>query len=115
MVRLLTAQVQTLPHAGAERRAYVFLARAGYRLLPACAGEAGKRIATPACALARNDKEDGTMIIEYQGERFSFRECDVKGITVEELTVLAKSGHIQYEPRAAWLVIPAVGYGLRLD
>ena len=55
------------------------------------------------------------MTIEYQGERFSFRECDVKGITAEELTVLAKSGHMQYEPRAAWLVIPAVGYGLRLD
>lgn len=55
------------------------------------------------------------MNIEYQGERFSFRECDVKGITAEELTLLAKSGYLQYEPCAAWLVIPAVGYGMRMD
>ena len=55
------------------------------------------------------------MDIVYQGERFSFRECDVKGLTAEELTVLAKSGYMQYEPRAAWLVIPSVGYGMRID
>lgn len=52
------------------------------------------------------------MIIERNGYRFSFRECDTKGMTVEEVTKLAcEKGRMQYETNGAWLVVPGVGYG----
>ncbi len=56
------------------------------------------------------------MEIKYGGSVYYFRECDVKGWTKEEVQTRAeKIGKVQYEPRAVWLVIPGVGYGLRED
>ena len=56
------------------------------------------------------------MKIMYDDQAFLFRECDVKGMEKEEVEEIAsKTGHMQYEPRAAWLVVPGIGYGLRED
>ena len=52
------------------------------------------------------------MTITWRGKRFTFRDCDVVGHTREEIEATAKAhGKMQYEPGAAWLVIPGVGYG----
>ncbi len=56
------------------------------------------------------------MEITWRSQRFIFRECDVRGMTREELQTLAdEKGHMQYEPRFAWLVVPGIGYGMRID
>jgi hypothetical protein len=53
------------------------------------------------------------MTIKYRYWEYSFRECDVKGMTREELEDLAaKTGKMQYEPNRVWLLVPGVGYGL---
>lgn len=56
------------------------------------------------------------MVINYKGSYYQFRECDTKNITAAELIAKAeKGGALQYEPRNVWLVVPGVGYGLRVD
>lgn len=52
------------------------------------------------------------MTVKFNGRSYRFRECDTENITKEELQKRAtETGKMQYEPNAAWLVIPGVGYG----
>ena len=52
------------------------------------------------------------MKVTYNGRTYEFRACDTKDITQEELQELAtKTGYMQYEPNASWLVIRGIGYG----
>lgn len=52
------------------------------------------------------------MTIVWRGRKFGFRECDVKGMTKAEVEAkAAEVGKMQYEPRAAWLVVKGIGYG----
>ena len=52
------------------------------------------------------------MTITWKGRKFKFRECDVEGRTKKEVEEAAKKkGKMQYEPRAAWLSVPGVGFG----
>ena len=56
------------------------------------------------------------MVIERNGSRFLFRECDTEGRTQEEVQQMAdEKGYMEYEPRFAWLVIPGIGYGMRTE
>ena len=49
------------------------------------------------------------------GCRYVFRECDVKGMSKEEVEERARrDGKMQYEPNMVWLLIPGVGYGMQL-
>lgn len=55
------------------------------------------------------------MTIQFRGRSYAFRECDVRGLSKEQLTEkAAKSGHMQYEPHNVWLVVPGVGYGMEV-
>lgn len=48
----------------------------------------------------------------YNGRCYEFRACDTVKLTQEKLQRLVnKTGYIQYEPGAAWLVVRGVGYG----
>lgn len=52
------------------------------------------------------------MKISFNHRTYEFRKCDVENITQDELQRLAdERGHMQYEPRMSWLVIPGIGYG----
>ena len=54
----------------------------------------------------------GSMKISFNHRTYEFRKCDVENITQDELQRLAdERGHMQYEPRMSWLVIPGIGYG----
>ena len=56
------------------------------------------------------------MSIRYNGRLYMFREYDTKNITQYELQKMAnENGRLQYEINAVWLVIPGIGYGLRID
>lgn len=56
------------------------------------------------------------MKVKYNGREYEFRECDTEGITQEQLQELADStGHLQYEPTAAWLVVKGIGYGWEVN
>lgn len=48
----------------------------------------------------------------YNGRTYEFRPCDTEGLTAERLQKLVDEiGHMQYEPRMAYLVVRGVGYG----
>ena len=52
------------------------------------------------------------MIVNYDGKRFEFSECDTKGRTQEEVQRMTdETGHMQYEPHNKWLVVSGIGYG----
>ncbi len=52
------------------------------------------------------------MTITWRGKQFKFRECDVEDRTREEVEAVAKEdGKMEYEPRAAWLFVPGIGFG----
>ena len=52
------------------------------------------------------------MRVIYSGRFYEFRECDTEGISQEELQELTdKTGHMQYEPGRALLVVKGIGYG----
>lgn len=52
----------------------------------------------------------------HYGTSYEFRPCDTERLTQEQLQELAdKHGYMQYELRAAWLVIPGVGYGWKIE
>lgn len=56
------------------------------------------------------------MIITRNGSRYIFRACDVKEYTLEQVQRRAnESGRIQYEANNVWLVIPGIGYGMRME
>lgn len=56
------------------------------------------------------------MAITWRGKQFKFRECDVEGRTREEVEKIAKEkGKMQYEPRAAWLSVPGIGFAWKED
>lgn len=56
------------------------------------------------------------MRVEYSGRFYEFRDCDTEGITQEQLQELAdNTGHLQYEPTAAWLVVKGIGYGWEVN
>lgn len=57
-------------------------------------------------------QEVNEMRVIHNGRTYEFRECDTRGITQEALQKMSDTtGKMQYEPRAAWLVIPGIGYG----
>ena len=63
-----------------------------------------------------NGKEYRYMTAIYNGREYGFRPCDTKGITEEELQkAVDERGHMQYEPRAVWLVVPGIGYGWEVE
>lgn len=56
------------------------------------------------------------MTITWKGRKFKFRECDTEGKTQKEVEQMAKkSGKMQYEPRAAWLSVPGIGFGWEVE
>ena len=56
------------------------------------------------------------MIITRNGSRYIFRACDVKKYTLEQVQRRAnESGRVQYEQNNVWLVIPGIGYGMRME
>lgn len=51
-------------------------------------------------------------IVEYNGRKYKFRECDTKNLTQEEMQKMTdETGKMQYEPNAKWLVVRGIGYG----
>ena len=55
------------------------------------------------------------MTIQFRGRSYAFRDCDVRGLSKEQLTEKAeKCGRMQYEPHNVWLVVPGVGYGMEV-
>lgn len=55
------------------------------------------------------------MTIKCRYWEYSFRECDVKGMTREELEDLAaEAGKMQYESNRVWLLVPGIGYGMEV-
>lgn len=56
------------------------------------------------------------MTIEIRGSSYIFRECDVRGMSCDQVKAEAeKHGRMQYEPNGAWLIVPGIGYGMRDD
>ena len=56
------------------------------------------------------------MDVIFHGQKFIFRECDTRGIEQAKLQDMAEHiGRMQYDPNAAWLYVPTIGYGRRED
>ena len=56
------------------------------------------------------------MEIMFRGIKYTFRKCDVRGMTKSEVEAAANErGHIQYDPSCVWLYVPGIGYGVRED
>ena len=55
------------------------------------------------------------MTIIMDGCRYCFRECDVKGLSREEVEERARrDGKKQYEPNMVWLFVPGIGYAMEI-
>jgi hypothetical protein len=51
------------------------------------------------------------MRVQYDGRVYEFRACDTAGVNQGQLQDLVdRCGHLQYEPRAVWLVVCGI-YG----
>jgi hypothetical protein len=55
-------------------------------------------------------------VVEFNGRYYKFRECDTKNLSQEEMQKMTdKSGKMQYEPNAVWLVVDGIGYGWEIE
>ena len=49
--------------------------------------------------------------VNFRGRTYAFRPYDTEGMTQEQVQRMTnEAGRMQYESRAAWLVVPGIGY-----